>query len=97
MSIAKKNVIFTMIFSVFAIVFALLYHFKVISKMDLALAFIYVTYFVGLALIYNGCYFAKKANKPVAITSFVIGFLAILGAACYLLYGLITETIVLFA
>ncbi len=96
-STTKKSVIYTIVFSALAIVFALLYYFHAIAKMDLALTFVYVAYFAGVALLYNGTYMIRRHNIKGGLTSVIAGIVSVLGSASYLIYGIVTETIVLFA
>lgn len=92
----KKCMGFGIIFSLAAVVFAVLYHFNLIKSLDSFLALTYVAYFVGLALMYNGGYHREYRRTPSALISFVLGFLFIILAIVLLVYGLVQGYIVLF-
>ncbi len=97
MSRSAKKYMFTGIFlSLMAITFALLYHFNVIKRLDLYLAVTYVTYFVGLALMYNGAYNRTHIHTKATVINFILGGIFILGSIGLLIYGLITGVIVMF-
>lgn len=93
---AKKYMITGIFLSVMAITFALLYHFNVIKRLDLYLAVTYVTYFVGLALMYNGAYNRTHVRTKATVTNFILGGVFMLGSIGLLIYGLVTGVIVMF-
>lgn len=93
---AKKYMILGTFLSLLAITFALLYHFNVIKTFDLYLAVTYVSYFVGLALMYNGAYNRTFVRTKSTVINFVLGGIFILGSIALLIYGLVAGTIVLF-
>lgn len=93
--ISKKCLFMGIFFSLLAITFFLLYHFKVIKTLDLMLTVTYILYFIGLALIYNGAYNREFDRTKSTAISFGIGCLAILCALVLLIYGLITGQIML--
>lgn len=84
------------IFSLFAILFATLFYLDLISTMDLMLSVTYVSYFTGLALLYNGAYNRSQAHKKSTVLNFSIGLVFILIAIALLTYGLISGKIILF-
>lgn len=91
----KRFVLLGILFSIFAITFALLYHFKVINYMSLFLAVTYVSYFVGIALFYNGAYTRNKDKTTPTKLNFVFGFVFIGISIVLLIYGLVTKEIIL--
>lgn len=93
---SKRFVILAILFSIFAITFALLYHFKVINYMSLFLSVTYVSYFVGIALFYNGAYTRNKDKTTSTKLNFFFGFVFIAISIVLLIYGLVTKEIVLF-
>lgn len=92
----RRFVILAIIFSIFAITFALLYHFKVVNYMTLYLAVTYVSYFVGIALFYNGAYTRNKDKTTSTKLNFIFGFVFIAISIALLVYGLVTKEIILF-
>ncbi|MGN1201494.1 MAG: hypothetical protein ACI4R8_04500 [Candidatus Caccovivens sp.] len=93
---AKKYMIMGIFLSILAISFALLYYFNLIKRLDLFLAVTYITYFVGLALMYNGAYNRTFIRNKATVINFILGILFILGSIALLIYGLITGVIVIF-
>lgn len=93
---SKRYLILAIIFSITTIVFGLLYHFKVISRMDLNLSVIYISYFVGIALLYNGAYHREHSQTKATTFNFLFGILFILVSIGLLIYGFVTGTIILF-
>lgn len=92
----KRFLILAIVFSVFAITFALLYHFKVVNYITLYLSVTYVSYFVGIALFYNGAYTRNQAKTNSTRLNFLFGFIFIAVSIALLVYGLITKEIILF-
>lgn len=95
-STLKKYSLMGIIFSLFAIFFAILFYFNLISTMDLMLSVTYVSYFTGLALLYNGAYNRSQAHTKSTIINFAIGLIFILISIALLTYGLISGKIILF-
>ncbi len=93
---SKRFAFIGVLFCAFAIVFALLYYFNVISNLDLYLSVTYVSYFVGLALMYNGAYAREHGFKPSTITNFVFGAIFMIASIILLVYGLASGLIVMF-
>ena len=91
----KRYICFGIIFSIFAITFALLYFFKVITTLDLYLAVVYVSYFAGIALLYNGGYSREKDRLGSSVSNFLLAFVFIGASITMLIVGLINGTIVL--
>lgn len=92
----RRFLVLAIMFSIFAITFALLYHFKVVNYMTLFLAVTYVSYFVGIALFYNGAYTRNKDKTTSTRLNFLFGFLFIAVSIVLLVYGVVTKEIVLF-
>lgn len=93
---SKRFIGLGIIFSIFAIFFALLYYFDFISTMDLFLSVTYVAYFVGIALMYNGAYTREHSKTKATALSFIVGACFILASIGMLIYGLMTGTVILF-
>lgn len=92
----RRYVIMAILFSLATITFGLLYHFKVISRMDLNLAVVYISYLVGIALLYNGAYHHEKSQLKTSWLNYFFGVLFVLAAIGLLVYGLVTGTVILF-
>ncbi len=93
---SKKSLIYAIIFSVAAIVFGLLYYFQIIKGLNLIMAVCYVSYFVGIALIFNGSY-CKSTNRNKSKTiNYLIGTIIILCAGALLIYGFASGSISMF-
>ena len=93
---SKRYIFLAIIFSLVTITFTLLYHFKVVARMDLYLAVTYVTYFVGIALLYNGAYVREHGHTTSTGINFGFGILFIIASTVMLVYGLVTGIILLF-
>ncbi len=93
---AKKYMILVFLFCVFAVVFALLYQLNIIETMSLYLSATYVTYFVGLAILYNGAYCKEKGSNSAKKLSYIFGTLIILLSIGLLIYGFATDQISMF-
>ncbi len=94
---SKRYVVFGIIFSIVAILFAILYCFKIISTMDVFLAVTYVSYFVGIALMYNGGYHRENGHTKATALNFLIGGVFILLSIALLVYGFVSGTVTLFS
>lgn len=81
-------------FGLMTILFALLYYFNVIKNMSLVLAVVYVTYFVGLALFYNGAYCRKQAKTISSTLCMVSGGAFVVASTVLLIYGFCAGLIV---
>ena len=92
----KRYVFLAILFSLTTVAFCLLYHFKVISRMDLNLAVIYISYLVGIALLYNGAYHFEKTQTKTSWLNYFFGVLFVIVSVFLLIYGLVTGTIILF-
>lgn len=92
----KRYAFMGVVFSLFTILFFLLYYFKLISNMDLYLAVTYVCYFAGLAMLYNGAYNRSLEHTKSTVASFSLGVGFVVASIVLLIYGIVTGTIVLF-
>lgn len=92
----KRFLFLAIVFSAVTILFALLYHFRVISNMDLYLAVTYTCYFVGIALFYNGAYTRNKDKTNATKLNFLFGVIFTLVAIALLTIGLVRGDIVMF-
>lgn len=95
-STLKRYLFLGIFFSVFALAFVLLHHFNIIRDMDLLLAVTYVSYFVGIALIYNGAYLREHSKTKSTGLCFIIGSLFVVLSTTLLIYGIATGRILLF-
>lgn len=93
---SKRYACLGVIFCLFAILFAILYFTDSIKYLNLTLAVTYVSYFIGLALMYNGAYNREKNHTTSTRLNFIFGFVFILLSISLLIYGLITGLIVIF-
>lgn len=66
---------------------------SIISALDIYMAVNYVTYFVGLALIFTGMYCREKEYRKTKIFSFTLGTLFIMLAIALLVYGYVSGNI----
>lgn len=93
---SKRYLIMGIIFSLMSILFLVLYHFKFIKTLNLMLTLVYVLFFVGVALLYNGAYLRTlNKNKSTAINFFVSILLMVVSMGL-LIYGLSSGAIDLF-
>lgn len=93
---SKRYLWLGVMFCLFALLFTILYYLDLIKTLDLFLCVVYVAYFVGLALMYNGAYNRAKERTKSTLLNFIFGAIFMILAIGLLIYGLITETIVLF-
>lgn len=93
---SKRYIFLAIIFSLVTITFGVLYHFNIIARMDLYLAVTYVTYFVGIALLYNGAYVRESGHTTPTGFNFGFGILFIIASITMLVYGLVSGLIILF-
>ena len=93
----EKTAIFMIIFfSLIAIAFALFYVFDVINTLDSFLVAIYMSYFLGLALMYFSSYQKQKGHRTSRTLCLVLSIILILASLAGLIYGFCTGTISLF-
>lgn len=92
----KTTIFFIVFFSIVAIAFALLYVFGVIKSLDAYLAATYMSYFLGLALMYFGSYQKRKEHFKSMYLCYILSIILILLAIAALVYGIYTGNITLF-
>lgn len=92
----KKYIIYCVIFCIIAITFSLLYAFDLIANLDLVLTGVYVSYFAGIALLYNGGYTREQNHIRSSLSNFILGFLFIGVSIGLLIYGIINGNILFF-
>ncbi len=92
----KRFIILAILFSILTITFSLLYYFKVITHLGLMLAVTYTSYFVGIALLYNGAYARKQNKRGASKLNVLFGFLFVCLSIGLLIYGLVIGEIILF-
>lgn len=93
---AKRYVGLAVIFCVGALAFFLLYYFKVINTLDLFNVCTYISYFVGIAFLYNGAFEREFDRIRSAKLNFLFGILFLIAAIVLLSIGLANGKIVLF-
>ncbi len=91
-----RNVFFSLFFCLLTILFAGLYHFKVLSRLDEILTLTYCSYFIGLAFAFNHSFLYEKGKKVSANFNLTLSILLSLFAISLLVYGLITGQIEMF-
>lgn len=90
MAKSQKSTIFIgSLFGLCAILFSLLYYFKLVKNLDLYMTAIYVMYFVGMAFFFNGMYLKNKQVKFWWI-SYTLGIILPLASTGMLIYGFST-------
>ena len=92
----KKYLGFGIFYSVLAVLFALLYYFKIIKTFDLYLAVIYVLYFTSIALFYNSALCREHDKKVAKRLNFFLGLACIIIATVLLIYGFVTGKVSMF-
>ncbi len=90
---SKRYLFMGILFGILAIFFALMYYFNVIQTLDLLLSVVYVMYFAGLALVYNGAYCKTHQYKVGFTLSLIAGIMLIVASVVLLIYGLSTGQI----
>lgn len=93
---AKNSITMAVIFSAFAIIFAILYVVGAVKNLDSYLALTYMTYFLGLALMYVGNYQKLKQHFKSTKICLVASIALIIFAVVSLIYGLCIGEISLF-
>ena len=89
MSKATKRFLVTgMIFCIGALIFALLYYFKVIKNLNITLTTVYVGYFAGIGLLFNSSYCKKNLHNASAVINALFGIAFICCAIAFLIIGL---------
>lgn len=93
---SRNLIIMVFIFSLFAIVFAILHVVGIVKNLDSYLAMVYMSYFLGLALMYLSTYHRQNEKYASMYACFVASIILILVAIAALIYGLCTGEITLF-
>ncbi len=75
-------------FCLVAVLFVLLYHFNVINNLTLMLTSVYVSYFVGIGLMFNGAYCKKNVHDKSAWLNGLLGGAFVIAAIVLLVIGL---------
>ncbi len=92
----KRFIALAIVFSLLTITFFLLYYFKVITHLGLYLAVTYTSYFVGVALMYNGAYARKQNKRGASKLNVLFGTIFVCVSIGLLIYGIINGEIVIF-
>lgn len=90
---STRLTIFCVLFCVLALIFFALYKFEVISNLDFYSASVYIIYFAGLALAYNGQRLKANGKNTSAKICYIFSTIIILLALVMLIYGFATGTI----
>jgi len=93
---AKRYVGLGIIFCLAALLFFLLYYFKAIKTLDIFPVSTYISYFVGIAFLYNGAFEREFNRIRSAKFNFICGLLFLVAAIVLLGIGLSNGKIVLF-
>ena len=84
----RRYLVYGSIFCLAAVLFVLLYHFKVIKNLSLLLTVVYVAYFVGMAFFFNCAYCKKHLHTTSAWINGICGGVFVVGAIVMLIIGL---------
>jgi len=93
---AKSQVYMVIFFSLIAIAVAVLHVVGIIKNLDSYLSMTYMSYFLGLAMMYLGAYHKQKKRYSSMRWCYGVSVLLILVAVVSLIYGLCTGEISLF-
>ncbi len=93
---SRNTMIMVILFSSFAIVFAILNVVGIIKNLNSYLAMTYMSYFLGLALMYLSTYHKRNEKYTSMYVCLVSSIILILVAVASLIYGLCTGEITLF-
>lgn len=86
--ITKRYIVYGLVFCLTAVLFFLLYHFNVIKNLNLMLTVVYVSYFVGIGLLFNCAYCKKHLYNTSAWINGLFGGAFIIAAIVLLVIGL---------
>lgn len=92
----KRFIFMAILFSAVTITFSLLYYYRIITYLGLMLTVTYMSYFVGLALLYNGAYARNQQRVTSTKLNFAFGIIFILVSIALLVYGITVGEIILF-
>ena len=93
---SRNTMIMVILFSVFAIIFAILHVVGIIKNLDSYLAMTYMSYFLGLAMLYLSTYHKRHEKYTSMYICLVGGIILVLVAVISLIYGFCTGEITLF-
>ena len=93
---SRNTMLMVIIFSVFAIIFAILHVVGIIKNLDSYLAMTYMSYFLGLAMMYLSTYHKRNEKYTSMYVCLIGSIILILVAVTSLIYGLCTGEISLF-
>ena len=93
---SRNTMIMVILFSTIAIIFAILNVVGIVKNLDSYLAMTYMSYFLGLALLYLSTYH-KRNEKYVSMYACLVASITLIAVAVIaLIYGLCTGEITLF-
>lgn len=93
---AKGNIFMVILFSLLAIVVAVVYSLHLIKSLDKFLAITNMAYLVGIAMMYLGSYQKEKGKFTAMRLCYFASIILILVAVAFLVYGLVVGEISLF-
>ena len=93
---AKNQMIMVILFSLLALAVAVLHIVGIIKKLDSYLSMTYMSYFIGLAMMYLGAYHKQKERYSSMRWCYGVSIVLILVSIVSLIYGLCTGEISLF-
>lgn len=89
----KRFILLSVIFSILAIVFFVLFELNFISNLTLYLALVYIAFFTGLALYYNAVNLRHSSKTTSSNITLIISLIIILASIALLIYGFVTGNI----
>ena len=89
----KKFILFSVFFSVLAIVFFVLFELNFISNLTLYLTLVYISFFTGLALFYNSVNLRHSSKITSSNITLIISIIIVLASIALLIYGFVTGNI----
>lgn len=92
----KTSIFLVVMFSVIAIAFAVLHILGVVKNLDSYLVMTYMSYFLGLAMMYFTSYHKQKGNVKSMYACLVTCIVLLVISIASLIYGLCTGEITLF-
>lgn len=93
---SRNTMIMVILFSTIAIIFAILHVVGIIKNLDSYLAMTYMSYFLGLALMYLSTYHKRNEKYASMYACLIVSIALIAVAVISLIYGLCTGEISLF-
>lgn len=89
----KRFILLSVIFSILAIVFFVLFELNFISNLTLYLALVYISFFTGLALYYNSVNLRHSKKIASSNITMIIALIIVLASIALLIYGFVTGNI----